>query len=724
MCCLLGHLAPVHPCASLRCCVACAVSWTTLLLFAGALALCLVLRVPCPGLLGSRSPVRYLGALCCLCGLLGNLAPVHRFDRSMGFAVCPGPLGSRSLVCSLSALCYVCGVLGHLAPVYRCARPRWCVAYAVSWAVWLLFTGVPRGGVVLRVPCSGPLGFCSPVRSLGALCCMCGVLGNLPPVHRCAHPRFCFASAVSWASWLLFTSEPAPCGVLCVHLASAHRCARQLHCVACAVSSATCVLVIGVPARCVVLRVPCPGPLGSSSPVRSLGALCCMCGVLSWLAPVHRCARPRFCVACAVSWATWLLFSGVPAPCGVCRVPCPGPLGSCSLVCLPGVWCCVCGVLDDFAPGHPCARSVCCVACAVSWATGLLFAGVPAGAVVLRVRCPRPLGPCSGVCQLAGVCFMCGLLGHLASVSRCACPVRSVACGVLGHLAPVQRCACPRCGVACAVPWATGLLFTGVTPRGVVLRVPSPGPLGSSSAVCQLEVLCCMCSVLDEFASVRWCACSVPCVACAVSWASWLSFAGALPSCVVLPVRCPGQLGSCSPVRPLGVFCCVSWATWLTFASVLARGGVLHVRCPGPLGSCSRVCPPRAFCCVCGVLRHLAPVRRCASPRCGDACGVSWATWPLFTGVPAQCGVLRMWSPRALGFFSPVCPPGALCCLCGVLGHWAPVYRCAPSVRCVACAMSPATCFLLNSVRARCLVLLVRCPGQLGSCSQVCLPEV
>ena len=55
---------------------------------------------------------------------------------------CPGPLGSCSLVCPLAALRCVCGVQGHLAPVHRCARSVRCFACAVSWATWLLFTGV------------------------------------------------------------------------------------------------------------------------------------------------------------------------------------------------------------------------------------------------------------------------------------------------------------------------------------------------------------------------------------------------------------------------------------------------------------------------------------------------------------------------------------------------------------------------------------------------------
>ena len=91
------------------------------------------------------------------------------------------------------------------------------------------------------------------------------------------------------------------------------------------------------------------------------------------------------CFPCAVSWASWLLFTGVPARCVVLRVRCPGPLGSCSLVCPPGVLCRACGVLGGLAPVHPCARSVGCVVCTVSSAAWLLFTGVFALCVVLWV---------------------------------------------------------------------------------------------------------------------------------------------------------------------------------------------------------------------------------------------------------------------------------------------------------------------------------------------------
>ena len=287
------------------CCFACAVSWATCLLFTGVPARCAVLRVRCPEPLGCCSPVCPLGMLLC-----------------------------------------VCGVLRHLAAVHRCVRSVCCVACAVSWATWLLFTGVPAGCVALRVRCPAPLDSCSPVCPLGVLFCLCSVLGDLAPVHRCARSVRCFACAVSWATWLLFT---------------------------------------GVPARCVVWPVRCPGPLGSCSPLCPLCVLFCLCGVLGHLAPVHRCACSVCCFACAMSWATCLLFIGVPTQCVALLVRCPGPLGSCSPVCPLGVWFCLCSVLGHLAPVRRCARSVRCFACAVSWATWLLFTGVPARCVGLPV---------------------------------------------------------------------------------------------------------------------------------------------------------------------------------------------------------------------------------------------------------------------------------------------------------------------------------------------------
>ena len=365
----------------------------------------------------------------------------------------------------------------------------------MSWATWLLFTGVPAPCVALCVRCRGPLGSCSPVCPLGPLLCVCDVSGHVAPVHRCARSVRCVPCAVSWATWLLFTV---------------------------------------VPARCVVLLVWCPGPPGSCSPVCPLGALLCVCGVVGHLAPVHRRARWVRCFACAVSWATWLLFSDAPARCVVLLVWCPGPLGSCSPVCPRGALLCVCGVLGDLAPVHRCGRSVRCFACAMSWATWLLFTCVPARCVILLVRCPGPLGSCSPVCPL-------------------------------------------RC---------------------VALRVQCPGPLGSSSSVCPLGAWFCLCGVLGHLPPVHWCARSVRCFACAMSWATWLLFSGVPARCVILLVRCPGPLGSCSPVSPLVALpvCAVSWATWLLFTGVTPWFVVLCVRCLGPLGSCSPVYPRGLFC--------------------------------------------------------------------------------------------------------------------------------
>ena len=242
----------------------------------------------------------------------------------------------------------MCGVLGHLASVHRRACLVRCVVCAVSWATWLLFTGVLARRRVLRVRCPGPLGFCSPACLLSALCCVCGVLGHLAPVHRCARSASGVACAVSWATWLLFTA---------------------------------------VLAWRVVLRARCPGRLGPCSPLRPLGVVCCVCAVQGQLAPVHQCACLGCCAACAVSLATWLLFSDAQAVCVVFCVRCPGPLGSCSPVRTLHVLCCVCGVLGHLASVHRCACSACCVACAVSSATWLPFTGVRARGVVLCVVC-------------------------------------------------------------------------------------------------------------------------------------------------------------------------------------------------------------------------------------------------------------------------------------------------------------------------------------------------
>ena len=170
-------------------------------------------------------------------GIAHAAGPVGR----LGHPSAPDPWGVGSFLSLGRLTCArVCGVLGHLAPVHRCSCLVRCFACAVSWATWLLFTGVPARCVVLLVRCPGPLGSCSPVCPLDALLCWCGVLGHLAPVHRCARSVRCFACAVTWATWLLFTSVPARC-VACVcgvlgHLAPVHRRARSVCCFSCTVS--------------------------------------------------------------------------------------------------------------------------------------------------------------------------------------------------------------------------------------------------------------------------------------------------------------------------------------------------------------------------------------------------------------------------------------------------------------------------------------------------------
>ena len=164
-----------------------------------------------------------------------------------------------------------------------------------------------------------------------------------------------------------------------------------------------------------------------------LCVLCCAFGVLGHLAPVHRFAHSVRCVVRSASLATWLLLTGVHARCVALCVRCPWPLGFYSRVCPPGVLCRAFGVLGHLVPVQRCARSS--AVCAVSLTTWLLFSGVPAGYVVLCVRCPRPLGSRSLVCLLGLLCRAFGVLGHLAPLDQCArsvCSVRSV----LGQLPP------------------------------------------------------------------------------------------------------------------------------------------------------------------------------------------------------------------------------------------------------------------------------------------------
>ena len=86
--------------------------------------------------------------------------PLLPLARWVGWVAPVRPTHGVLVLSCPSAALRVCSVLGRWAPVHRCA--------------------------VVRLRCPGPAGSCSPVCSLGVLCCMCGVLGHWAPVHRCA----------------------------------------------------------------------------------------------------------------------------------------------------------------------------------------------------------------------------------------------------------------------------------------------------------------------------------------------------------------------------------------------------------------------------------------------------------------------------------------------------------------------------------------------------------
>ena len=86
--------------------------------------------------------------------------------------------------------------------------------------------------------------------------------------------------------------------------------------------------------------------------------------------------------------------------------------------------------------------------------------------------------------------------------------------------------------------------------------------------------------------------------------------------------------------------------------------------------------------------------------------GVSWATWLLFNSAPDRCVVLCVGCPGLLNSCSPVCPLGVLLCVCGVLGHLAPVHWCA-------WPWCPVPLLSLSLVR-------VPSPGPGGAWSPVC----
>ena len=100
--------------------------------------------------------------------------------------------------------------------------------------------------------------------------------------------------------------------------------------------------------------------------------------------------------------------------------------------------------------------------------------------------------------------------------------------------------------------------------------------------------------------------------------------------------------------------------------------------------------------------------------------------WAQTSGLGVPLLPLARW----VGWVAPVRPthgvlvlscPSAALRVCSVLGRWAPVHRCGRAVCCGASAVSWASRLLFTGVLARCVVLHVRSPGPLGSCSPVCV---
>ena len=184
----------------------------------------------------------------------------------MCFPRCPGPAPpgrcSGPPVCTLCLWCCVYGVLGLLAPVHRRARPVCGVACTASW---LLLSGVHALCVVLRVRCPGPFGSCSPV-CLSVFCVLClGVRAVVTVAPHCiaGQDRKPPVTTTPWPKAIGFLQSSA------LPMVSS----ASVRCVVCTVSWAPWLRITGVHALCVVVYVQRPGPPGSCSPVRVL-AVC------------------------------------------------------------------------------------------------------------------------------------------------------------------------------------------------------------------------------------------------------------------------------------------------------------------------------------------------------------------------------------------------------------------------------------------------------------------
>ena len=243
-------------------------------------------------------------------------------------------------------MCRVSGVLDHLAPVHRCARSVLCFARAVSWATWLLFTGVPAWFVVSRVQYPGCLGSCSPVCPLSVLCCVYGVPSPLALVNRLDRSVRCLGCALSWAFWLLFTGVLAQCSALWVACAG-----RRCGALTCPTGQR--------------LFVAGRGWVRCRARTRPSGRRLYVAG-RGWVPSGHALVRPDG--SCSVAGCGWVRCRARTRPSGRRLL-----LGTCSRA----VVCCVLCALSGFAaPGGCCCLAPVCVPW--SWPAACL-SGVPPG---------------------------------------------------------------------------------------------------------------------------------------------------------------------------------------------------------------------------------------------------------------------------------------------------------------------------------------------------------
>ena len=592
------------------CCVACAASWASRLLFTGVPARCVVLRVRRPGPPGSCSPVRPLGVLCCVCGVLGLLAPVHRCARSVCCVAVWGAAAGRSLV--------------HPDGGYRSRQGLGTLRAHTRPSGWRLFVAgrgwvpsgralvPPDGGCSLPAGVGYPPGAHSSIRTAAGVrvLALCGRVGraSLPGALWCASPfplaalSFCFAwPPPGWGCppSLAALAVPRCLGaVLWLFFSASRRLPLR------ALARRLCLLL----GRWLLFGGFSPHPLPFCDSVFSSLLL----GVVFFffffpffscappLSPAFSGFRPR------VPWASAL--------CVVCFVGLP-PLGSPCASFVLSAWL-VLAPLRLLPPppflsrGFRRCRSVLCAVCCVVLCVPRCGA-VPCCARWVLLLVP----PCLALPVALGPCAL------RRCVLRCS-PVLCVFCRGAGVRAVVGRsalcCVCP--GVLCCAFSVLSALC------GAVLRCA--GALA----------LCCSCGARCCWRLVLWCAA----VRCWVWWpvvVCWWRVSVSLSGRVVcFPVVCCGALLSCV------VFC----------GAVLSRGAVLL--CSAVVLRCcwGVLCPPvgchAVLCCAVGWLCCFLPgggvcvlwcsfpraVRSLSSPLCALRCLVVLAVVPCF---PVSCAV-------------------------------------------------------------------------------------